>query len=91
MIFRSSSTAFEVGNGEHRAAITDWKAEKRANFDAYKTGLENYRAARSANKAIRKVIAAKFKSDVGALSANTQAAIDSVVNIEVKKARSEAS
>ena len=73
-IFGSSTTAFAEGNGENKAAITAWKAENKAKLDAYKTALDNYLAAKTANEAARKAIAAKFKTDADVLRANTKAA-----------------
>ena len=85
-IFGSSATALAEGNGENKAAITAWKAENKAKLDAYKVALDNYLAAKTANEAARKAIAAKFKTDSDALRANTKAAVDSAATTEAKKA-----
>lgn len=89
-IFGSSTTAFAEGNGENKAAITAWKAENKAKLDAYKTALDNYLAAKTANEAARKAIAAKFKTDADVLRANTKAAVDSAATTEAKKAATKA-
>ena len=89
-IFGSSATAFAEGNGENKAAMTAWKAENKAKLDAYKTALDNYLAAKTANEAARKAIAAKFKTDADALRANTKSAVDSAATTEAKKSATKA-
>ena len=89
-IFGSGTTAFAEGNGENNAAITAWKAENKAKLDAYKAAIDNYLAAKTANEAARKAIAAKFKTDADALRANTKAAVDSAATTEAKKAATKA-
>ena len=89
-IFGSSTASFAEGNGENKASISAWKAENKAKLDGYKAALDNYLAAKTANEAARKAIAAKFKTDADALRANTKAAVDSAATTEAKKAATRA-